>query len=130
VYGCVRLQFLDNCLRFWMDAPDHALEFLRRLLAVYSKNGERNISLDALRERLSLIGDGKFVGKVIESRAEIVQAVSGNEGKFRRHGFKGFDYKQLVDALNVHMVDQAVRLAFEPDSGFTFKALQVVERPI
>ena len=126
----VRLQPLDDCSRAWMNAPNHAFEGFRSILGIAPEHGERNVSLDTFRERLPFVSDGEFVDEVIEGGAEVVQTVPDNGGEFGRHGLEDLDYEQLVAALKVSIMDQSVRLAFEPDGGFALKALHVVERPI
>lgn len=41
----VRLQVLDDCLRAWMDAPEHVVEFTWILL---DEDGRPRIALDTL----------------------------------------------------------------------------------
>jgi hypothetical protein len=123
----VGLQFLDDCLRLWVDAPDFVTAFVGSHSPI-GEDGKLHSFSDLLGER-STVADGERVRKVVESGAEVVQAVSSDDGEFRRKLLKEFDYHHLLASLGVEIMDESVRLCFEPTSGFGFKAVQVVERP-
>lgn len=126
----VRLQFLDDCLRVWVDAPNFIAAFVGPHGPV---GGDRKLqhSSAMLGQWVdSDVGGREVVNEVIEGRTHVVQTVSNNEAEFQRHRLQEFSYKQLLAALYVEIVDQLVWLAFEPGSDFAFKALQVIEHPV
>ena len=69
----VRLQFLAECLRFWVDAPDLLAAFVvgHDLVA---KDRELQPSGAIFGQRADVeVGNGEFVDEVVESGAEVVQ---------------------------------------------------------
>ncbi len=127
ISSCVRLQFLDNCLRTWVDAPKHLVEFRRVLLDLDRKTGGR---LDLAGYRSPLItGDGKLKNEVVEGASEVVEAISDDEAEVGRRRVERFDAKDLLAAINIGFGPGSVRAFFNPGTNFGFKAVQVEERP-
>lgn len=126
----VRLQFLDECLRVWVDAPD----LLTTLVGSHSpvaENGELQLLSAAFGQRVDAdVGDGEFVDEVVERGAEVVQEVPDSEREGGRYGFSQFDYEQLLAGLEVEIVDKAIRVFFKPGPDIRLEALQVLDGPI
>jgi len=125
--SCVRLQPLDLCLREWVDAPEHAVEFVRVLLDL---NRESGVPFDFTGHRTPVPGNREFKRKVVESTSEVVEAVSDNKAKFRGWRVEHFDPKDLFGAINIGFGPGSVRTFFDPSSNFGFKAVQVIERSL
>lgn len=129
VPSSVRLQFLDDCLRSWVDAPDCVTAFS----GVHRPVGEDREfrSPEVARQRANVqVPDSQLVNEVVQGGAKVVQTISGDSGELRRYRLQEFDYHQLLASLEVEIMEEVVRLSLEPSSGFFFKALQVIERPI
>lgn len=125
----VGLQFLDDCLRSWVDAPDCVTAFSGVHGSVGKDRKFRPPEIAGQRPNIQ-VPDGELVNEVVEGSTKVVQAVTGDSGELRRDRLQEFDYHQLLASLEVEIMDEAVWLSLEPSSGFFFKALQVVERPI
>jgi hypothetical protein len=123
----VRLQALDDCLRTWVDAPKHVVEFARILL---DKDGKRGSTLDFARDRTPLKGDGEFEDEIVKGASEVMEAVSNDEAKFGGRRVEHFNPYDLLAAINIGFGPIAVRAFFEPSVRFGFKAVQVVERSL
>jgi hypothetical protein len=79
VPSLVRLQFLNECFRVWMNAPNHAFEFLQGLRVIREENRELRVSGHAPGEWSSLMREGEFVGEVVQGRAEVVETIAKDE---------------------------------------------------
>ncbi len=129
VPSVVRLQTLDDCLRLWVDAPDFITAF-PGIHGPVDKDRELRLS-EFVGQRADVeVRNSQFVDEVVERGAEVMETVANNGGESRRHGFEEFEHKQLLAALRVEIGEETVGASFEPDSGFGFEALQVVERSI
>lgn len=126
----VRLRSLDECLSVGVNAPDLAAT-LPTAHGPVGKDRKLQRSRATFRQRVdTYVSNSKFVDEVIESGADVVQAVADDGGKPGRYGIKKFDGEKLLTALRIEIMDKAVRLSFEPASGFGFKILQVVKGSI
>lgn len=124
----VRLQPLDFCLRGWGDAPKHLMKFTHVLAR---ENGELGLPRELAGQRFPRVGDGEFVGEVVEGGAEVVQVVPDDEAKIvSGWGVEDFDPKELLAGINIAFGPSSVRAFFIQNSNFRFKALQMVERPV
>ena len=120
----VRLQVLDDCLRVWMDAPKHVVEFARILL---DEDRKPRITLDILGYPPLFVGNGEFKREVVERGAKVVQTISNGKAEFGgRRWLENFGPKELLGAINIGFGPSWVRAFFEPKVYFGFKALQVV----
>jgi hypothetical protein len=129
VPSVVRLQSLDECLRVWVDAPEHGVAFGRELAAI-GEDREPRIPLHALGELSPLVGEGEFVSEVVEGGAEVVYDVTNNEGELGRRRIDNFGVNDILAALQFELGPHSARVAFAPDSLLGFQALQVLTRPI
>jgi hypothetical protein len=129
VPAILRLQPLDDCLRGWVDAPDHALAFVREVSAV-TDNGELRISGHAPRELPLLMSEGKFICEVVKRCPKIVDAVANDGAESSGGLLEDFDAKELVAALNVELGPKSIGVFFEPTANFRLYALQVLESPV
>lgn len=125
--SCMRLQPLDLCLREWVDAPEHAVEFVRVLLDLDGKSG---VLFDVTGHRPPVTGNREFKREVVESTSEVVEAVSDNKAKFGGRRVEHFDPKDLLGAINIGFGPSSVRTFFDPGSYFGFKAVQMIERSV
>jgi len=124
------LQPLDDCLRSWVDAPDLLSAFLHGPFPI-AKDREFGSGFVPTGERTApVFADGEFVGKVVEGRAEVVDAVPGDEAETGGRGLDDFGIDDLLAALGIEFGPEFMRAFFKPGTPFRFKALQVVERPI
>jgi hypothetical protein len=123
----VRLQPLDNCLRMFVYAPKHVVEFARILLDLDGKTG---VTFDLAGYRATVACDGKFKNEVVKGAAEIMEAVSDDEAKFGRRRVEHFDAHDLLAAIDIGFGPGSVWAIFDPGSDFGFKTLQVVKRPV
>lgn len=123
-----RLQPLDFCLRGWGDAPEHLMEIFRVLAG---KDGELGLPRELARQRFPLVGDGEFVGEVVECGAEVVQAIPDDEAKIvSGWGVEDLDPEELLAGINIGFGPSLVRVFFLYNPNFRFKAPRVVERPV
>jgi len=129
IRSVVRLQTLDNCLRVWRDAPDHALAFARELCAI-AEDGERRLALDVGRDPPAVMSEGQFVDEVVEGGPEVVDTVPDDEAEFDGRRVEHFEPRELVEGINIEVRPSSVRAFISPGSHFGFKAFQVLERPV
>lgn len=123
----VRLQPLDNCLRAWVDAPEHIIEPSRILLG---ENRELRTSLDVVWQRRSRVRQSELEGQIVEGGTKVVDAVTDDEAEFGGGRLlENLDPKDLLGAINIGFGPSSVRAFFAPGFQFGFKAVQVVNRP-
>lgn len=127
----VRLQPLDDCLRVWVDAPKHAVQFFEVIVATRAEHRKLGVALGTFGQAPALVCQGQLKSEVVESGAKIVKAVSDDEAEFGGGWLlKDFDPKDLLAALNLGFRPNSIRAFFAPSVQFAFKTLQVVERPV
>ena len=77
----VRLQLLDDCLRVWVDAPNHLSAFTG-LEGPRPEDGKRQILSPVFGQGVNPgVGDGKFVDEGVEGGMEVVEAITNDEAK-------------------------------------------------
>lgn len=125
----VRLQFLDECLRLWMDAPELFAAFVIGH-GLVAKDRELQPSSAIFGQWADIqIGNSEFVDEVVESGAKVVQVIPDGKREGGRHGFGQLGYEQLFVGLEVEIVGKAMRASFEPGVNFDLEALQVLDSP-
>jgi hypothetical protein len=126
----VRLQHLDSCLRSWNRAPDFAFALTSKGPFVDADRKRRVVS-DFIGERLSLVGsDGEFIGEVVESGADVVDAIAKHEGEASRRLLKDLNLNNILASIRIRFVDKTIWLSFAPPSPFVLHGLQVLPRPV
>ena len=127
VPSLVRLQPLDLCLREWINAPEHVVQFARILLL---KDGKRGTALNVGGERSFGVRQSKLEGEIVEGGAEVVDAVSSDEAQAGGRGRDDLGPNDLLAGIGIEFGPKSVRAFFAPGSSFRFKALQMVECPV
>jgi hypothetical protein len=130
VLSVVRLQPLNDCLRTWVNPLESLVEFYRSIGTLFREDREPGLVGDGLGEAIPHVGHSKFEGEVVEGGSEVVDAVSDDEAKVSGRLFKHFEPRELVEVINIEIRPSSVRMFLAPGSRFSFKALQVVERPL
>ena len=74
--------------------------------------------------------DSEFIGKVVESGAEVVETVADDEAKLCWNWLDESDVHELLAALAVNMTDVSVRFLLCPGTNFRVKAVQVLGGPV
>jgi hypothetical protein len=127
VPSIVRLQVLDDCLRGWVDAPDHVSAFVRELLHT-TEEGESRLTGNFAGQAAPVVRESEFVGEVVEGGTEVVEAVAYDEPELSGRLLKDFGPDEILAALRVELGPKLVRAFFDPSTDLGFQALQVVER--
>lgn len=123
----IRLQILDDCLRTWGNVPDSPHGALSFVFA----DGEHESFFDICGQRVPpIVGDGEIVDKVVQGRAELVEAVAKDEADSGGRRPVRFGPKDVLASLRMVLVDDVVRVGSQPPLNFQFQALQVLKRPI
>lgn len=124
VPSVVRLQPLNECPSFGMDAPDHGLTLLVKPV-LGSEDGELGVVGDALGHLGPLVGEREFVGEVVKGASEVVEAVPDDRGERDGRGLEDFGADELIAALEVRLGPHTTRISLAPDSLLRLYALQV-----
>ena len=82
------------------------------------------------RRRVAVAGDNELIDKVIESRTEVVQAVTDDDPELNVRCVEDFDLYALLAALTVEFRDVPVRVSLLPEVDLRLQALEVLERSI
>jgi hypothetical protein len=126
----VRLQLLDDCLRVWMDAPDHLPAFTR-LEGFRSEDGEGQRFGTIFGQGINPgVSGGEFVDEIVEGGMEVVEAITNDEAKSGGRVLEDFEINTLLSALRVEFGDVTVRVFFDPSANIGVEALQVLPRPL
>ena len=130
ISSIVRLHPLNDCLRFWIEAPD----FPPMLSGVHDsipKDQELKSSGEAFGQRVNAdVGESEIVDEVVEGGAEVVETVADNEAKLCRDWLGEFDVHELLTAFTIDMTDVSVRFSLSPLTNFRVKAVQVMGGPV
>lgn len=107
----VRLQPLDNCLCAWVNAPKHTVEFFQAVVATRAEDRKGRIALNTLGHSPLLVGNGKLEGEVIESVAEVLEAIADNEAEFGNgRRLEEFDPKDILRAIAIAFGPSSIRV--------------------
>jgi len=109
-----------------MDAPNPGLTLIVKP-RLGLEDGECGFVGDALRELGSFVGDGEFVGKVVEGASEVVETIPDDGGERDRWGFEDLGPDELAAALDVRLGPHSTRIALTPDSLLRLYAIQVFD---
>jgi hypothetical protein len=126
----VRLQLLDDCLRSWVDAPDFVttFPFFHRPVP---KDGKRQPPSAAIGDGTNVqIRDREFVDEIVQSGADIVDAIANDEGELSGRLLGNVNPDDVLAGIRIRFVDKAVWLSFAPPLPFGVKAYQVLPRPL
>lgn len=138
VASLVRLQSLNSCFRAWRHATnaprcslaEHTRSHTSLSLPIYvPEDREFNLIRGLFGEGVGVRG-GELVGQEVETRTEVVKAISNNTRKDARVG--GVDLLNVDDVLAgcaIEIMDNEMVITISPARGLTFQFLQVVERP-
>jgi hypothetical protein len=129
VPSLVWLQPLDECLRALMHAPYHAPTFASEV-ATIGEDRESRIPLHTSGELSPLVGEGEFVGEVIENNTEVMYNIPDDKGELDGGWIDDFSVDDIAATLQVELSPHSARVAFLPDLLFSFQALQVLTCPI
>jgi hypothetical protein len=103
----VGLKLLDNSLRSWVHAANPVLALLGFHASV--ENRELRESVIWFRQRTSMVRHREFVRQIVESGAEVVQAISADRTKRGRWWIKHLHLNLLLAAVRVEFGNVAVR---------------------
>jgi hypothetical protein len=123
VPSIVRLRSLDSCLRSGRKGPNH------RQGSVKVSHGASDWKLERPFHRgrvASAIANSESVDKSVESRAEIVDTVPGDQGpSIERRGLLDFDDESVAATLGITLSGDAISLAVLPQNHFSTEDVEV-----
>lgn len=74
--------------------------------------------------------NSEFVGKVVESGAEVVETVPDDKAELCRDCLGESDVDELLTALTVEMTVVSVRVSISPLTNLRLKIVQVMGGPV